>query len=43
MVKSQPKFLNRSFLERDIIEGDNPVDEKNMATFERVGLPGLGV
>ena len=34
-----PKFSSRSFLESDIIEGDNPVGEENMVLSKRVGLP----
>jgi len=37
------KLLNRSHLERCIIEGDNPVDEDNMLFLKRVGLLELEV
>jgi hypothetical protein len=38
-----PKFLNQTSLERETLEGDSPVDEKNMVFFNRVGLPELEV
>ena len=37
------KFLNQSFLERNTLEGDSPLDEENMMLLKRVGLPGLEV
>lgn len=37
------KSTNRSSLERDILEGDSPVDEVDMLFLERVGLPGMEV
>ena len=43
MVSKISKFSNRSFLERNTLEGDSPVDKENMKLLKRVGLPGLGV
>jgi hypothetical protein len=34
-----PKLVSRSFLERNTIEGDSPVDKTDMVLFNRVGLP----
>ena len=36
-------FLTQSFLERNALEGDSPVDEENMKVPKRVGRLGLGV
>ena len=38
-----PKFLNQTLLESKALEGDSPVDEKNMVFSKRVGPPELGV
>ena len=37
------KSMSQSFLERNTLEGDSPVDEIDMLFFKRVGLPGLEV
>ena len=37
------KFSSQSFLERNALEGDSPVDEENMMFSKRVGLPELEV
>ncbi len=37
------KFLSQSFLERNTLEGDSPVDEENMMFSKRVGLLELEV
>ena len=37
------KSTNQSFLERNTVEGDSPVDEVDMLFLKRVGRPGLGV
>ena len=38
-----PKFLSQTLLESKALEGDSPVDKKNMVFSKRVGPPGLGV
>jgi len=35
--------MNQSFLERNTLEGDSPVDEINMELLNRVVQPGLDV
>ncbi len=35
------KLASRSFLERNTLEGDSPVDETNMSVLKRVVYPGL--
>jgi len=37
------KSLIQSDLERFTLEGDSPVEEKDMMLLKRVGPPGLGV
>ena len=37
------KSMSWSFLERNTLEGDSPVDEIDTSSFKRVGRPGLGV
>ena len=37
------KLMNRSFLERNTVEGDSPVDEIDMFGYKRVGRLGLVV
>ena len=37
------KSMSQSFLERNTLEGDSPVDQIDTSLFERVGLPGLEV
>ena len=43
MVEIKTKSTNQSFLERNTLEGDSPVDEVDMLCSKRVGLPGLEV
>ena len=38
-----PKFLSQTLLESRALEGDSPVDKRNMVFSKRVGLPGLEV
>ncbi len=39
--RSMAKSMNQSFLERNTLEGDSPVDEIDMLFFKRVVSPGL--
>ena len=38
-----PKSLSQTLLESKALEGDSPVDKKDMVFSKRVGLPGLEV
>ena len=38
-----PKSLSQTSLEREALEGDSPVDDKDMVFSKRVGLPELEV
>ena len=37
------KSSSQTSLERETLEGDSPVDEDDMMSLKRVGLPGLEV